>query len=52
MFAAKPAILIHFKPIRGVFLVFHCVVVSLFALVASESDFYSHRGASLIASLD
>ena len=52
VFTTETAILVHFKTIRGVLLVFHCIVVSLFAFVASKCDFYSHRGASIsIASL-
>ena len=49
--AAKSTILVHFKTIGRVFLVFHGVVVSLFTFVASKSDFYSHCGASKLASL-
>jgi hypothetical protein len=43
---AEPAILVHLKPVRIVFLVFHCVVVALLALRASEGNFYSHNGTS------
>ena len=45
VFSAKTTILFHFKSIRIVFLVFHGVVVSLFALAACQSDFYSHSKA-------
>ena len=40
--AAEPAILVHFQSVRVVLLVFHRVVVALFALCAGESDFDSH----------
>ena len=45
--AAERTILAHFKTIRGILLVFEGIVVSLLALVASQSDFYSHIGTSL-----
>jgi hypothetical protein len=48
VFAAEPAILVHLKLVRGVFLVFCCIVVSLLAFVASECDFNPHRGTSFI----
>jgi hypothetical protein len=40
--AAKPAIFIHFKPIRVVFLVFYRVVVALLAFRTGKRDFNSH----------
>ena len=40
--AAERTIFVHFKLVRSVLLVFERVVVPLLALVASESDFYSH----------
>ena len=46
MFFAEPAVLIHFKSVRVILLVFHCVVVALFALCASECDLNSHDGTS------
>lgn len=46
MLFTEPTILVHFKPIRIVFLVFHCVVVALLAFSASECYFYSHNGTS------
>ena len=46
MLSAEPAILVHLKPIRVIFLVFHCVVVALLAFCASECDFNSHNGTS------
>jgi hypothetical protein len=50
--AAETAVLVHFKTIRRVLLVFYGVVVSLLAFVASECDLYSHFGTSnSIASL-
>ena len=39
MLLAEPAILVHFKPIRIVFLVFDSVVIALFALGACERNF-------------
>ena len=39
---AESAILVHFKSVRIIFLVFHCVIVSLFAFCASQCDFNSH----------
>ena len=42
MLSAEPAILLHFETVRVVLLVLHCVVVSLLAFVASQSDFYTH----------
>jgi len=44
--STEPTILVHFKPIGIVFLVFHCVVVALLAFCASECDFNSHNGTS------
>ena len=44
--SAEPAILVHFKSVRVIFLVFHCVVVALLAFCASECNFYSHNGTS------
>ena len=46
MLSAEPAILVHFKSVRIVFLVFHRVVVALFAFCACKCDFYSHNGTS------
>jgi hypothetical protein len=43
---AEPAVLVHFKSVGVVLLVFHCVVVALFALCASKCDFNSHNGTS------
>jgi len=43
---AEPTILVHFKPVRIVFLVLHCVVIALLTLSASQSDFNSHNGTS------
>jgi hypothetical protein len=42
MFVAEPAVLIHFKPVRIIFLVFHRVIVSLLAIPTSESYLGSH----------
>jgi len=44
--SAEPAVLVHFKPVRIVLLVFHRVVVALFALCACKCDFNSHNGTS------
>ena len=46
MLPAEPTVLVHFKPIRVVFLVLHCVVVALLALGTSQCDFNSHNGTS------
>jgi hypothetical protein len=43
---AEAAILVHFKPVRVILLVFHCVVVALFTFSASKCYFYSHNGTS------
>ena len=42
---AESAILIHLQPVGVVLLVFHRVVVSLLAFVASERDLDSHCSA-------
>ena len=46
MLFAESAILVHFKSVGVVFLVFHCVVVALLALCAGEGNFHSHDGTS------
>ena len=46
MLLTEPTILVHFKPIRIVFLVFHCVVIALLAFSACKCDFNSHNGTS------
>ncbi len=43
---AESAELIHLKSVRVVFLVFHCVVIALFALCACQCHFNSHDGTS------
>ena len=43
--SAEGAILVHFKTVRVVLLVLHRVVVSLLALIASQSDLHSHLTA-------
>jgi hypothetical protein len=48
MFAAETAVFVQLQTIRRVLLVFHRVVISLLAIVASEYDFDSHCGASFI----
>ena len=39
---AEAAILVQFKLVRGILLVLHRIVVSLLALIASQSDLYAH----------
>ena len=46
MLFTEPTILIHFKSVRVILFVFHCVVIALFALGASKCYFYSHNGTS------
>ena len=46
MLFAESAILVHFKSVGVVFLVFHCVVIALLALCAGEGNFHSHDGTS------
>jgi hypothetical protein len=43
---AEPAILVHFKSVGIVFLVFCGIVVSLLAFRASQGNLYSHDGTS------
>ena len=45
MLLAEGAILVQFKLVRGILLVLHRIVVSLLALVASQSDFNAHLTA-------
>ena len=52
MLLAELAVFVHFDTVCIVLLVLHCVVVSLFAFIASECNFYAHLGTSnSIASL-
>ena len=44
--SAELAILVHFKSVRIIFLVFHCVVIALLAFSTSQCDFNSHNGTS------
>ena len=46
MLAAETAILVHFKSVRIVLLVFDCVIVALLTFSAGKSDFNSHRISS------
>jgi hypothetical protein len=47
---AKTTVLVHFKPVRVVFLVLFGVVVALLTFLASECDFHSHLiGTSFIS---
>ena len=39
---AESAVLVHLQSVGTVFLVLHCVVVSLLAFCARQSDFNSH----------
>jgi len=48
MFPAKPAVLIHFQPVRIVFLIFHSIIVSLLALGTSQCNLNSHCVTPLI----
>ena len=41
--SAESAVLLHFETVGIVLLVLHCVVVSLLALGASQSDFNAHK---------
>jgi hypothetical protein len=43
---AESAILVHFKSVWIVLLVFHRVVVAVLAFCASQSDLHSHDGTS------
>jgi hypothetical protein len=43
--SAEGTILVQFQLIRGILLVLHGIVVSLLALVASQSDFHAHLTA-------
>jgi hypothetical protein len=45
---AEPAILVHLKLVRGVFLVLDCIVVALFTVVAPQGYFNSHNGTSIL----
>ena len=45
---AESAILIHFKSVRVVLFVFHCVVIALLAFCTSEGNFNSHDGTSVL----
>ena len=45
--SAESAVLLHFETIGVILLVLHGVVVSLLALVASQSHFNAHFGTSL-----
>ncbi len=46
MLAAEFAVLVHFKSVGVILLVFLCVVVSLLAFAARQCDFNSHFGTS------
>jgi len=51
VFSAETTIFVHFQPVRIIFLVFHCVVITLFALCASQGNLYPHIGTSCITDL-
>jgi hypothetical protein len=42
MLAAERAVLVHFKSVGIVLLVFHRIVISLLALAAGKGDSFSH----------
>lgn len=42
VFAAEPAVLVHFKSVRIVLLILFCIIISLLALTASHGDSDSH----------
>lgn len=47
MLPAEAAVLVHLEAVWIIFLVFHCVVVSLLAFGASECYLNAHNGTSL-----
>jgi hypothetical protein len=47
VFAAEATVFVQLELFRGVFFVFHRVVVTLFAFVASQNDFNAHLGTSI-----
>ena len=47
MLFAESAVLVHLQPVRGIFLVFHRVVIALLAFRAGQSDLDSHNGTSI-----
>ena len=46
VFAAEPAVFVHFQSVRIVLFVFDSVVIALLALGAGQDDFDSHNGTS------
>jgi len=49
MLPAETAVFFHFQTVRIIFLVFHCVIISLLAFCAGERNFYAHNnGTSFI----
>ena len=51
MLLAEPAVLVHFKSVRIVFLVLISIVIALFALGACKSNLDSHNYTSKILRL-
>jgi len=51
MLPAETAVLVHLQPVRCVLLVFHCVVIALFAFGARKCDFNSFTGSSHVRHL-
>jgi hypothetical protein len=42
VFATEPAVFIHLKSVRVIFLILFCIVISLLAFTASHGDSDSH----------
>ena len=51
MLPAETAVLVHLQSVRCVLLVFHCVVIALFAFGARKCDFYSFTVSSHVRHL-
>ena len=51
MLPAETAVLVHLHPVGCVLLVFHCVVIALFAFGARKCDFYSFTVSSHVRHL-
>ena len=52
VFAAETAVFVECKSVGVVFLVFLCVIVTLFAFAASKSDFNSHLYRHLLENFE
>jgi hypothetical protein len=46
MLLAEFAVLVQFDPVRVILLVFHRVIIPLFAFLTRQSDFYAHKSHS------